>query len=65
MKQNFKIVISFLLVGMFVAGMGLGYIWGHEVGWVESRNTVCASILSQRPELRSQLSSVCPDIGNN
>jgi hypothetical protein len=57
MKQNFKFIISILFLLIFIAGMGLGYIWGHEVGWVQSRDTVCAMIISQRPELRSQFSN--------
>ena len=48
-----------LLLGI---GVGLGYLWGHEVGWVQSRNMVCALTITRNPDVISSLSDVCPEI---
>ena len=48
-----------LLLGVSV---GLGYVWGHEVGWVQSRDMVCALTKARNPDVMSSLSDVCPEI---
>jgi len=54
-----RIAGGLLLLGI---GLGLGYAWGHEVGWVQSRNMVCALTNTRYPDAISSLSDVCPEI---
>jgi len=53
-----RIVGGVLLLGI---GVGLGYTWGHEVGWVQSRNMICGLLNTRNPDIFSSLSHVCPE----
>ena len=45
-------------------GIGVGFIWGHEVGWVQSRNNVCAMINLSKPGVVSDMPNICPRFTN-
>ena len=57
--RGVRIAGGILLLGI---GVGLGYIWGHEVGWVQSRDMVCTVTNARNPDAFSSLSDVCPQI---
>jgi len=58
MVKKIGIVIVILLI--LFGGIGIGYLWGHEVGWVQSRNFVCGWVHKKHPKVTDDLKEICP-----